>query len=397
MTEVVRLSSLQRKVVAALLTRGPMARADLTDLLDVSRSRLSPEVGHLITKKVAREVESTTSTGGRRATRLALADASFGVVAGVDVDAGGVSLVLMQLDGTVVSRRLVDCDQPSEPGPTLKAIDAALKSEVATTGSPLRLIGVSIAADIDNRGQVSEPPPTMPAWAGVSIGEHFTRRFGVPAYVENDVNVLAVAERARGGPASGLRNYAVVKVSSGVGCGLMVNGGLGRGSDGYAGDIGHVCIDPASDAVCACGNTGCLEALVSAPALIREAEMLADSGHSPALSELREAAPLTLAAIGQAAQLEDPEATAMLRRAGQHVGFAIAGLVTILNPAAVFLSTGIRGAEDVVLSAVRQRVYERARPAGTRRLVIGPCSLGRDDGAVGAAEYACHAMVSSQA
>jgi predicted NBD/HSP70 family sugar kinase len=83
----------------------------------------------------------------------------------------------------------------------------------------------------------------------------------------------------------------------------------------------------------------------------------------------------------------------MLRAAGRHVGHAIAGLVTIFNPAAVFLSTGIRGAEDVVLSAVRQRVYEHARPAATRGLVIGTCQLGRDDGAIGAAEFACHAMV----
>lgn len=321
-----------------------------------------------------------------------LGDGSFGVVGGVDIDAGGVSLVLMHLDGTVVARRVLDCT-PVEPGPTLRAIDAALKAEVTAARSVLRLVGVSIAADIDNVGQVSEPPPTLPAWAGVAIGEHFVRRFEVPAYVENDVNVLAVAERARGGPASGLFNYAVVKISSGVGCGLLINGGLVRGSDGYAGDLGHVCIDPASDAVCACGNTGCLEAVVSAPALVREADSLAASGASPGLASLADSAPLSLAAIGRAAQLEDPAATAMLRAAGRHVGYVIAGLVTIFNPAAIFLSTGIRGAEDVVLSAVRQRVYEHARPAATRGLVIGTCQLGRDDGAVGAAEYACHAMV----
>ncbi|MFB1295719.1 ROK family protein [Mycobacterium sp. pW049] len=393
MTELVRLTSLQRRVVGELLTRGPLARAALTERLDVSRSRLSPEVGGLIAKKVVHEKESMESTGGRRATRLVLGDADFGVVAGVDIDVAGVSLVLMHLDGTVATRRMVNCAAPSDPGSTLKAIDVALKNAVARVGSVLRLIGVSIAADIDNVGQVSEPPPTMPAWAGVSIGGHFRGRFGVPAHVENDVNVLAVSERARGGPASGLRNYAVVKVSSGVGCGLVVNGSLVRGSDGYAGDIGHVCIDPASDAVCACGNTGCLEASVSAPALVREAEALASSGTSPALAELRSAGPLSMQTIGQAAELEDPSATALLRSAGRDVGYAIAGLVTILNPAAVFISTGIRGAENVVLSAVRQRVYEHARPAATKGLVIGTCRTGREDGAVGAAEFACHAMV----
>ena len=393
MTELVRLSGLQRRVVAALLARGPLARAELTVMLDVSRSRLSPEISTMIAKNVTREIDSDVSTGGRRATRLSLGDGSFGIVAGVDIDASGVSLVLMQLDGCVVTRRVVECVAPAEPATTLRAIDAALKAEVTKARSVLRLIGVSIAADIDNVGQVSEPPPTMPAWAGVAIGQHFSKRFNVPSYVENDVNVLAVAERARGGPASGLLNYAVVKISSGVGSGVMVNGEMVRGSDGYAGDIGHVCIDPASMAVCACGNNGCLEAMVSAPALEREARALATSGRSPALAELSMSAPLTVESVGRAAQMEDPEATAMLRAAGRHVGFAIAGIVTVLNPAAVFLSTGILGAEDVMLSAVRQRVYEHARPAATRGLIVGTCRLGRGDGAIGAAEYACYAMV----
>jgi predicted NBD/HSP70 family sugar kinase len=108
---------------------------------------------------------------------------------------------------------------------------------------------------------------------------------------------------------------------------------------------------------------------------------------------MREQSLLTLESIGDAAQLEDPMTTAMLCSAGRHVGYVIAGLVSILNSAAVFISTGIRGAEDLVLSAIRQCVYERARPAATRGLVIGTCQLGRDDGAVGAAEFACRGMV----
>jgi predicted NBD/HSP70 family sugar kinase len=391
----VRLSPLQRRVVSTLHKRGPLARTDLSDLLDISRSRLSPEVGQLLTKRIAREEPAPESTGGRRGTRLLLGDSNFGLVAGVDIDAGGVSLVLMQLDGEVVSRRDIDSDAPADPKATLKALDSALKSEITRSGSTLRAVGVSIAADIDRLGQVSEPPPTMPLWAGISIGDYFTRRFAVPAFVENDVNVLAIAEGARGGPGSAHDTYAVVKVSSGVGCGLVVNGTLARGNDGYAGDIGHVCIDPADETLCACGNTGCLEAQVSAPALIRDAEALARQGQSTVLAAmLEEHQRLTLELIGRAAQFEDPPTTAMLRAAGQHVGFAIAGLVTILNPAAIFISTGIRGAEDLVLSAIRQRVYERARPAATRGLLIGTCQLGRSDGAIGAAEFACHALVS---
>jgi predicted NBD/HSP70 family sugar kinase len=393
-SSAVHLSALQRQVVATLLTRGPLARVDLAHVLDVSRSRLSPEVGQLLTKRMVREKPAPTSTGGRRGSCLVLGDIEFGLVAGVDIDVNGVSVVLMQLDGEVTSRRSIDGADPAEPSAALRAIDNALKSEIKKGGRTLRAIGVSIAADIDELGHVSEPPPTMPQWTGVSISKYFTQRFGVPVYVDNDVNVLAIAEGARGGPASAHKTYAVVKVSSGVGCGLVINGTLARGVDGYAGDIGHVCIDPSDETLCACGNRGCLEAVVSAPALVRGAESFAQEGRSPVLAAMmREQSSLTLESIGDAAQLEDPMTTAMLRSAGRSVGYIIAGLVSILNPAAVFISTGIHGAEDLVLSAIRQCVYERARPAATRGLVIGTCQLGRDDGAVGAAEFACRGMV----
>jgi predicted NBD/HSP70 family sugar kinase len=390
----VHVSALQRQVVATLLTRGPLPRSDVAKALDVSRSRLSPEVGHLLEKALVREIPAPASTGGRRGSWLVLGDSEFGVIAGVDIDVNGVALVTMQLDGTVLTRRSIDGIDPAEPATTLRAIGDALKFEVKKAGNALRAVGVSIAADIDRLGQVSEPPPTMPQWTGLSIGEYFTKRFGAPTYVENDVNVLAIAESGRGGPASAHETYAIVKVSSGVGCGLVVNGALARGADGYAGDIGHVCIDPSDETPCACGNRGCLEAVVSAPALIREAESAARTGASPVLGAmLHEHSALTLEKLGDAAQLEDPTTTAMLRSAGRHVGYALAGLVSILNPSAVFVSTGIRGAEDLVLSSIRQSVYERARPAATRGLVIGPCQLGRDDGAVGAAEFACRGLV----
>ncbi|TPG29550.1 ROK family protein [Mycobacterium hodleri] len=381
-------------MVATLLTRGPLPRADVAKALDVSRSRLSPEVGHLLAKGMARETPAPISTGGRRGSWVVLGDSRFGVIAGADIDVSGVALVLMQLDGTVLMRRTVDGIYPTDPAATMRAIGDALKSEIKKGGKVLRAIGVSIAADVDGLGQVCEPPPTMPQWTGVSIGEYFTKRFAVPTYVENDVNVLAIAEGARGGPASAHATYAVVKVSSGVGCGLVINGSLARGADGYAGDIGHVCIDPSDETPCACGNKGCLEAVVSAPALIRGAESAAHGGESPVLTAMMQDQPaLTLENLGEAAQLEDPTTTAILRSAGRHVGYALAGLVSMLNPSAVFVSTGIRGAEDLVLSAIRQCVYERARPAATRGLVIGTCQLGRDDGAVGAAEFACRGLV----
>ena len=165
-----------------------------------------------------------------------------------------------------------------------------------------------------------------------------------------------------------------------------------------AGDIGKICIDPSDETLCPCGSRGYLEAVVSAPALVRGAEAFAETGRSLYWPTCCATFVARLESIGDAAQLEDPTTTAMLR--SRPACWATHSRACFNpNPAAVFVSTGVRGgaAEEPSprSSACRfaMPVYERARPAATRGLVIGTCRLGRDDGAVGAAEFACRGMV----
>ena len=387
------MTPLQRDVCLAVLAHGPMSRLDLSHRLDVSRSRLSPEVGRILERSIVREVASAASTGGRRGSLLALADQRFGVVAGIDIDTDGVTVALTALDGTPVGRSQL-AGPLEDPPTTLSLIGDELELLLPDPSPGLRALGVSIAGDVDREGDVTDPPPTMPQWAGTPIVEYFSRRFSMPTYLDNDVNVLAIAQGLRGGAGSAHGTYAVVKIRSGVGSGIVVDGNLARGISGHAGDIGHVCLDPTSTIPCACGNAGCLESIVSTPALIREASRLARDGLSPKLATLSADHPsgLTRELIGQAA-LDDPATSSMLRTAGRHVGFVIAALVSILNPGAVFVSTGIPRAGDIMLSAIRQRVFERARPAATRELVIEDCGLADEDAALGAAAYACQRLL----
>jgi predicted NBD/HSP70 family sugar kinase len=367
----------------------------VSEQLGASRSRLSPEIAQLIKQAVVREADAPLSTGGRRGAWLYLGGADFGAFCGVDIDADRVAIALLYFDGTVVSQASFVINQESQPIETMREICDLLAAKLRDTGLTARSVGVAIAADADYRGRIYDIPPTLPRWRDIEVGGFFSERLGVPTYVDNDVNILAEAEGMHGTVASRYENYAVVKISSGVGCGLISNGRLVRGVDGHAGDIGHVCIDPANDSPCACGNAGCLEAVVSSPALIRQALEIARQGRSNVLTQLMTDGTLTHDSISSAAKHGDPETVMLLRNAGRHVGYALAGLVAIFNPAAIFISTGIAGAEDIVLSAIRERVYERARPAATRRLKILNSGFLNGDGALAAAIFASGRLVAA--
>jgi predicted NBD/HSP70 family sugar kinase len=379
------LNSLQRKALLLLIRHGSMPRSKLVEMLGVSRPRLSPEIAQLIEARMLDEYPAPTSTGGRRGSWLRLGDSRFGAVCGIDIDADRTSIALTTLAGDVLSRQAFDTPAGANPLETLTTIGDRVTADLERMQVRLRACGVSIAADVDRFGNLSDPPPTMPQWAGVGVGEHFARLLEVATFVENDVNVLAIADGARGAAGADQEIYAVVKISSGVGCGLIANGIPIRGTDGHAGDIGHICIDPSIDALCACGNRGCLEAVVSTAALAREA----DAAGLVAVEDDIDAL-ITAVVRGEAA------AASIVRTAGRRVGFALAALVTVVNPGAIYIASSLGNAEPMLLDAIRDEIYKRVRPAAVRRLAISPSTLGSGDAALGAAVLACRGLVSAR-
>ena len=127
-------------------------------------------------------------------------------------------------------------------------------------------------------------PPIMPGWDGYPVRERLADRYDAPVWVDNDVNVLAVGEW-RSGVAAGYDNVVVVKVGTGIGAGIIVDGRLHRGAQGSAGDVGHIQVSEDRDVICRCGNVGCLEALAGGAAIARDGEAAAREGRSLRLRE----------------------------------------------------------------------------------------------------------------
>ncbi|MGZ4632465.1 MAG: ROK family protein, partial [Actinomycetes bacterium] len=225
----------------------------------------------------------------------------------------------------------------------------------------------------------------MPGWDRYPVREMLTREHGCPAVVDNDVNIMAIGERY-GGVAHSVDDFLFVKIGTGVGCGIVVDGKVYRGVSGSAGDIGHIRVEDEGP-VCACGNTGCLESFFSGAALAREAMEAARSGRSFALADrLAEAGTLTAADVAAAAGAGDPVAVQLVRDGGRRLGFLLAGLVSFFNPGMVVIGGGVAaGLGHPLLAEVRSVVYRRSLPLATGNLPIVLSEMGSEAGVVGAA------------
>jgi predicted NBD/HSP70 family sugar kinase len=235
------------------------------------------------------------------------------------------------------------------------------------------------------REGVPVAPPIMPGWDQFPVRSVLSQHLGAPVLVDNDVNIMALGEM-HSGLSRSVKDFLFVKIGTGVGCGVVVDGSVYRGVSGSAGDIGHIRIED-DGPVCACGNTGCLESFFSGAALARDALDAARSGRSSVLADrLAQVGSLTAADVSGAAGEGDPVAVEMIRDGGQRLGFLLAGLVSFFNPGMVVIGGGVAaGLGHPLLAEVRSVVYRRSLPLATGNLPIVLSEMGAEAGVVGAA------------
>jgi predicted NBD/HSP70 family sugar kinase len=219
------------------------------------------------------------------------------------------------------------------------------------------------------------------------VRELLAREHGCPAVVDNDVNIMAIGER-HGGVAHSVDDFLFVKIGTGIGCGIHLAGGVYRGVDGCAGDIGHIQVD-AHGPMCSCGNAGCLEALFSGAALARDAAVAARSGESPALAE-RFATNGEIGArdVAEGAAEGDVVCIRLIRDGGRRVGATLATLVSFANPSMIVIGGGLAQLGHILLAEIRSVVYRRSLPLATGNLPVVLSELGARAGVTGAAVLA---------
>ncbi|HEY4066095.1 MAG TPA: ROK family protein [Burkholderiaceae bacterium] len=364
-------------------SHGP-SREALAERLGYSKTRSNAVVAGLIEQGWLDEIGARASSGGRRAETLQL-HRGLGVLLCADLGATSVELAVLTPDLQVLARHAEPIDVRDGPGRVLSRMRTLMRELLARAAIKPRqviAIGVGVPGPVDfASGQLVEPP-LMPRWDSYSIRDDLRADYDAPVWVDNDVNLMALGELWR--LKRELPNFLVIKVGTGIGCGVVCHGEVYRGANGSAGDVGHICVDPDGPR-CHCGNLGCVETMAAGPAIARQAAEAAQTGGSALLAErLAERAELTPEDVGHASRAGDAAANAIVQGSGTLIGQMLASVVNFFNPSHVFVGGGVTRIGPLFLAALRQSVYQRSLALSTRHLEILYSPLGDQSGLIGA-------------
>ncbi|TWG25107.1 ROK family transcriptional regulator [Actinoplanes teichomyceticus] len=377
------------RLLQLLRDEGPLSRAELADRLEVTRPRLLTEVERLVAAEYLAEAGMAASRGGRRSTLVELHPRLH--FAAVDLGASSIDVEVTNGRLEPVAAYTEAADIRSGPKAILHRVSELLaKARADGAYERLDAIGVGVPGPVSFRDGVPVSPPIMPGWDRFPVRELMTREHGCPTVVDNDVNIMAIGER-HGGVAHSVDDFLFVKIGTGIGCGIHLSGDVYRGTDGCAGDIGHIQVDQQGP-MCSCGNVGCLEAVFSGAALARDAMTAARSGASPALAErLAAGNPLTARDVADGAAEGDVACIKLIRDGGHRIGSVLAALVSFTNPSMIVIGGGLAQLGHILLAEIRSAVYRRSLPLATGNLPVVLSELGARAGVTGAAVLASHA------
>ncbi|HYO35649.1 MAG TPA: ROK family protein [Geodermatophilus sp.] len=348
------------------------SRAELVALTGAARNTVSARVDQLIAAGLLEEGGRGWSTGGRPPTLLRFNSAA-GCVLAVDLGVTSVDVAVTDLSAQVLATVGHPIDIAEGPGPVLAEVERLAAEVLAAVGlapADVCAVGVGVPGPVEFSTGRPSHPPIMPGWHDFPIPSAFGR-YGCPVFVDNDVNVMALGEM---GVAGSVQDVLVVKVGTGIGCGIIVDGGMYRGAQGSAGDIGHIRVPSADglEVVCRCGQVNCLEAIAGGTALLRDAQ----AAGLP-VTTTRE--------VVERAALGDGQALELVRGAGRTIGTVLAALVNFFNPHRIVMTGGVARAGVPLLAGIREAVYARSMPLAARALEITVSDAPDLSGRVGAA------------
>ncbi|HEY4456883.1 MAG TPA: ROK family transcriptional regulator [Pseudonocardiaceae bacterium] len=373
MTEPLNLREVGRvRVLQALQETGGTSRPELVRRTGLSRATVSALTAELIAAGLLREDEPSAEERGtgRPAQSLSLVP-SAGYAIGADIGHQHVRVVLCDLSGTPRWDRVVAKDVDREPEATLE-LTVELIDEASKDIPRERVLGlgVGIASPVrKDTGELSGAS-IMPGWAGRAVGAELTARTGLPTLLTNDANAGALAER-RYGAGQSVADMVYIRLSAGIGAGIVSDGTLLLGATGLAGEIGHLPV-ASGGPICRCGNRGCLETVASPVAIAR---LLAESWHQP----------ITPADLPRLIAANDRGTLRAVEDAGTAVGTALATFVTLFNPELVVVGGDLAEVGDLIFEPIRRAIRRYALPTVAEQVSVVPGALGAQAEVRGAA------------
>ena len=385
-SETVRRANLST-IVRELHDRGPLSRSNLVARTGLTRSAIRGLIGEFVAADLVSEERPIPLGAPGRPSPLVHLNPEGAVVLALEIAVDSLAAAVVGLGGEVLELSRVDRPRARRSVDETVADLVGLATQVRAArppDDPLIGIGVAVAAVVRRSDGLVSQAPNL-GWRDAPLGERLTDAFGtaVPISVANEADLGALAEHRRGA-AIGADDILFLSGKVGVGGGLIVDGRPLSGVAGYAGEVGHIPVNPTGTA-CGCGSTGCWETEVGVDALLRRAGHPAGGGRAEVDAVLRDA----LAG--------SPAALAALESVGRWLGFGLAGLVNVFNPRLVVLGGFFTRIHPFVARTLDEELRRHALPAPRQLVRVVPASLGVNAPLLGAAELAFEAILADPA
>lgn len=365
----------EQRIIEALTALGSATQVEISKHTGLSAATVSNIVKQMSTRGIV--VTNPTTRSGRRALSVRL-DTKGAVAAGIDFGRRHVRVALASYNRTLIGDRSIDLPTGHTVAQGLdlaKDLLSRLLAEHDLGGDAVLGVGVGLPGPVDRRTGTIVPGRNLPEWEGIPLVAEMQRRLEHPVYMDNDANFGALAQVTWGEHVT-VENLIFVKIGSGIGCGLIVNGSPFYGHIGVTGEIGHTTIDP-HGASCPCGNRGCLETIASTSTMI---------------DRLSHGQPtrLTTEEIISNAGGGDTATLRVIEDAGVAVGRALADVANLLNPETIVIGGPLTGLGETLLTPIRRGLVRNALPVigETTTIVMSP--LGELAEVLGAAAMVLH-------
>lgn len=322
----------RRTLLAAIRKSSPIARIDLAEATGISRATVTTVTAELLRAGLIAEVADESNKSGRGRPRVDLKiDGTAHFIAGVKVASRSLSLVLIDFEGTQIAETDFPIEQvifePEGLADALLEGLTALTKQAGKVVADLSGVGIGISGIVDVHHGLVHWSPTL-SKRNVRLQATIEDVLSVPVFLDNDANLVAMAEK-QFGIGRTAKDFIVVTVESGVGMGIVINNEIYRGTRGCGAELGHTKVQ-LDGALCRCGQRGCLEAYVADYALLREAQFLNDSADASSDQQIEY--------LLKRAQDGDALASNIVNRAGRMFAMGLANIVNIFDPEVIILA-----------------------------------------------------------
>jgi glucokinase len=287
---------------------------------------------------------------------------------------------VIDCNGKIVARRTVPVDRASSSGPVVQIVQLAKHLAGGNNlANAYVAAGVAVPGLVRSSGTVWAP--NLPGWEKMPLAKRLTRSLGIPVRVESDRNAAVLGECWLGA-AQGKSDAIVLMIGTGIGAGILSDGRILRGAHELSGCAGWLTVT--REDVDAAQGSGELESLAAGPAIARAAQRRLRDGEASTLAEL-ETSKITAHDVASAARKGDALAVDIFNRAGRFLGFAVANLVSLLDPEVIVLGGGMASVADLYLAALQKAMFERAQPLAAKQVKIVVSKLAKTVNLLGCA------------